>query len=76
MGGIPLQDTDIDTEMDGLMSASSAFALLLVVLEPNSQLSWKWDEEFYMEDGSCVLLVGNILFNVLYRPPMFINVHS
>jgi len=25
---------------------------------------WKRDEEFYMEDGSCVLLVGDTLFNV------------
>ncbi len=26
---------------------------------------WKRDEEFYMEDGSCVLLVGDTLFNVV-----------
>ena len=25
---------------------------------------WKRDEQFYMEDGSCVLLVGDTLFNV------------
>ena len=63
------EDTNTDTEVEGLMSqssasssASSACALLVSGLE--SQCPWKRDEEFYMDDGSCVLLVGDILFNV------------
>jgi hypothetical protein len=64
------EDANTDTEMDseGLMSASSSSsassACALLVSEIDNQNSWKRDEEFYMEDGSCVLLVGDILFNV------------
>ena len=67
------EDTDTDTEMEGSMSASSALSAssssARVVSDvcgslPNYQQSWKRDEEFYMEDGSCVLLVGDTLFNV------------
>ena len=65
------ENTNIDTEMDGLISASSSSAsssassaCALLVSELDGQCSWKRDEEFYMEDGSCVLLVGDILFNV------------
>ena len=70
------EDTNIDTEMDGLMSASSASssassACALLVPEVDSKRSWKRDEEFYMEDGSCVLLVGDILFNVSFRQCSF-----
>ena len=67
------EDTNIDTEMDGSMSALSASsssassACALLVSELDGQ--WKRDEEFYLEDGSCVLLVGDILFNV--GLPMF-----
>lgn len=66
------EDTDTDTEMEGLMcaslsSASSASATHLVLETegsfPNRRL-WKRDEEFYIEDGSCVFLVEDILFNV------------
>jgi hypothetical protein len=62
-------DTDTDTEMEGLTSASSsassACALLVSEIDANGQrCSSKRDEEFYMEDGSCVFLVGDILFNV------------
>jgi hypothetical protein len=62
-------DTDSDAEMEGLASASSsassACALLLSEIDANGQCcSLKRDEEFYMEDGSCVFLVGDILFNV------------
>ena len=61
--------TNIDTEMEGLVSALSpasptSSGLLLSEIDPNSQRSWRRDEEFYMEDGSCVFLVGDILFNV------------
>ena len=63
------ENTNIETEMEGLMSASSvsssaSSACALLVSELESQCSWKRDEEFYLEDGSCVLLVGDILFNV------------
>ena len=63
-------DANTDTEMEGLMSASSSTtssassACALLVSELDNQSSWKQDEEFYMEDGSCVLLVEDILFNV------------
>ena len=65
-------DTNTDTEMEGLMSASSASssassACALLVSEPDCQGSSKRDEEFYMEDGSCVLLVGDVLFNVSHN---------
>ena len=63
------EDTNTDTEMEGLpssslASSSTSSAGALVVSELDSQCPWKQDEEFYMEDGSCVLLVGDILFNV------------
>ena len=66
------EDTDTDTEMEGLMcasstsSASSASAHLVSEIDASlpSERSWRRDEEFYMEDGSCILLVGDILFNV------------
>ena len=66
------EDTNTDTEMEGLMSSSSASssassACALLVSELDCQGSSKRDEEFYMEDGSCVLLVGDILFNVGYQ---------
>ena len=65
------EDTnDADTEMEGSMSASSsassACALSVSEIDVNSQRSWKRDEEFYIEDGSCVFLVQDILFNVSY----------
>lgn len=67
-------DTNTDTEMEGMMSPSSSSsssstssACALVVSELDSQCPWKRDEEFYMEDGSCVLLVGDILFNVSHQ---------
>ena len=62
-----------DTEMESFMrpssssSASSASAYLVSEIEgslTDCKRSWKRDEEFYLEDGSCVLLVGDILFNV------------
>lgn len=34
---------------------------------PEAQ-SWKRDEEFYLEDGSCILLVEDTLFNVVDDP--------
>ena len=63
------EDTNTDTEMEGLMSppsasSSASSACAPLVSELDNQCSWKRDEEFYMEDGSCVLLVGDILFNV------------
>ena len=66
------EDTNTDTEMEGLMapsssSSSTSSACALLVSEPESQSPWKRDEEFYMEDGSCVLLVGDILFNVSHQ---------
>jgi hypothetical protein len=65
-------DTNTDTEMEGLMSQSSASSsasstCALVASELDGQCPWKRDEEFYMEDGSCVLLVGDILFNVGHK---------
>ena len=62
-------ETNTDTEMESFMSPSStsssaSSACALLVPELDSQCPWKRDEEFYMEDGSCVLLVGDILFNV------------
>ncbi|KAF8811549.1 hypothetical protein BYT27DRAFT_7221403 [Phlegmacium glaucopus] len=61
--------------MEGLMcsslasSSSGSCASGHPILEIGGSLqnyhrSWKRDEEFYLEDGSCVLLVGDILFNV------------
>jgi hypothetical protein len=62
------EDTNTDTEMEALMSASASSsassACAFLVSDLDGQCSWKRDEEFYMEDGSCVLLVGDILFNV------------
>jgi hypothetical protein len=62
-------DTDSHAEMEGLTSASSlassACALLLSEIDANGKCcSLKRDEEFYMEDGSCIFLVGYILFKV------------
>jgi hypothetical protein len=62
------EDANTDTEMEAASSASSSSsassACALLVSEPDNQISWNRDEEFYMEDGSCILLVGDILFNV------------
>jgi hypothetical protein len=74
-------DTNTDTEMEGLLSPSSASssassACALLVSELDSQCSWKRDEEFYMEDGSCVLLVGDILFNVGHQCSFMIYLES
>ena len=61
-------DTNTDTDgspSSASSSASSACALL--VSESECQCPWKRDEEFYLEDGNCVLLVGDILFNVSHQ---------
>jgi len=69
------EDTDTDTEMEGSMRTSSASSSSTSCASghpasevdkslQNCQRSWRRDGEFYMEDGSCVLLVGDILFNV------------
>jgi len=66
-------DTDTDTEMDGLLcSPSSSLSnspLPLVTTTISQEMlihrkSFKRDESFYFEDGSCVLLVEDTLFNV------------
>ena len=75
------EDTNTDTEMEGLMSSSSASssassACALLVSEHDNKCSWKRDEEFYMEDGSCVLLVGDILFNVSHQCSIMISLET
>lgn len=74
-------DTNTDTEMEGSMSPSSASssassACALLVSELDSQCTWNRDEEFYMEDGSCVLLVGDILFNVGHQSSFMIYLET
>ena len=62
-------DTDTDTEMEGLLCSPSGSLLnsplpIIAVSTPNHQKSFKRDESYYFEDGSCVLLVEDTLFNV------------
>ena len=62
-------DTDTDTEMDGLLcspsgSLSNSPLPPITVSIPIHQKSSKRDESYYFEDGSCVLLVEDTLFNV------------
>ncbi|PPQ64840.1 hypothetical protein CVT24_008205 [Panaeolus cyanescens] len=63
-------DNDTDTEMDTLMGTltpnSSIQSLtseiqLQRVERPNN---WRRDDDFYYEDGSCIILVEDVLFNV------------
>jgi hypothetical protein len=66
-------DTDTDTEMDGLLyspssSPSNSPLPHVAATMPQGMLihrkAFKRDELYYFEDGSCVLLVGDTLFNV------------
>lgn len=62
-------DTDTDTEMEGLLcspsgSLSNSPLPLITVSTTIPQKSSKRDESYYFEDGSCVLLVEDTLFNV------------
>ncbi|KAF8157847.1 hypothetical protein B0H34DRAFT_706377 [Crassisporium funariophilum] len=61
-------DIDTDTEMEGLICSSTSSSPLpapsQVVGLPSNGTTWHRDEEYYLEDGSCVFLVGETLFNV------------
>lgn len=67
------EDTDTDTEMDGLIdssqSSSSSSPLPRTTLGSTAVALRKSklyhrDERYYFEDGSCILLVVDTLFNV------------
>ena len=73
-------DIDTDSEMEGLVSSANSSPLSSPTqgtcpessstnVKGSRTLSsplptWKRDDHFYLEDGSCVLLVGDTLFNV------------
>lgn len=60
----PADDLDTDSDsMDNLMCSSSSSMTSLALADS------KRDDAYYFEDGSCVLLVGNTLFNV--STPLF-----
>jgi len=64
-------DTDTDTEMEGLLcspsgSLSTLSLPIIAATTPVLQKSSKRDESYYFEDGSCVLLVDDTLFNVSF----------
>lgn len=78
-------DIDTDTEMEGLVCSASSSPLSSPTQGtcPESSSSnvkgsktltptWKRDEQFYMEDGSCVLLVEDTLFNVHHFTLQFV----
>lgn len=63
------EDTDTDNEMDGLMCSSSSSSSPTVAQAESvgriqKQRIYHRDEKYYFEDGSCVLRVADVLFNV------------
>ncbi|KAH9480809.1 hypothetical protein JR316_0007409 [Psilocybe cubensis] len=64
------EDTDTDTEMDAIIEPASASTSNLVTegkekgKERETAKTFVRDERYYFEDGSCVLLVQDTLFNV------------
>ena len=79
-------EIDTDTEMEGLVCSTSSSPSIShsPILEPSSSKinlrrptqivasePRKRDEKYYLEDGSCVLLVGDTLFNVSRWPDMY-----
>lgn len=67
------EDTDTDNEMDGLMFSSSSSSSPTVtqtqdagITSVQKQRTYHRDEKYYFEDGSCVLRVADVLFNVSF----------
>lgn len=63
-------DNDTDTEMDTLMNTLSPDSSMqsltseIQLKQVERVNNWRRDDEFYYEDGSCIILVEDVLFNV------------